>query len=434
MSGRGEYQKQLTALVAAAKANDLTLEDILPDNLEEHFQEMAELETYRKYIKELEDREKELQTAKEILTKNLDEKQIEIDNLPAEYQVMRVDLQQAQRQIFLYKETSDDLQKRVERYRHQLKDIVDKQQADASAAGKIEDLQTQIEDQQTVINKLMDDNRKSEAMFEQLRESDTKALKRKDKQLAKKDKELTEKEEMLAKLHQQVQEANNVKAALDDTNSLLTDDNADMETLVDVLPDDSLAVWEQNIDLLQQNLSLVEQHQALEEHHIAVKSQLYEIMATYEYAAAQDCKAQLFAAAVSETKTLNRFYKASFDVLDSFAKAFHSPEADIPSLSYITAQLDTAQEALAGYDSVKKVVRAITDGSGNDDLDQVAFCKELDSLAASAADSMSSLEILHNGLWSFLHQLSGDPKMLSDLNGALCDADRVRVVDIYSCD
>lgn len=428
MAGRGEYQKQLAVLVAAAKANNLKFKDIVPDDLQEEFLEKKQLKEALEHIKDLEDREKELRAAKETLAKELDEKQSEIDNLPTEYQSMKIDLQQAQRQISLHKDTITDLNKRVERYRAQAKDIVDTKQADAAAAEKIENLQMGIKDQQTVINKLMDDNRKSEVMFKQLREADASALERKDNLLAKKDKELAKKEDLLAELRQRAQKTHNATVARDGIVFVSSDDDDGTKTLVDASQDELLATQEQNIDLLQRNLSLSVQNRALEEQHIQMKTQLYQTLASQEYSD------RSFAAIVSETKTLFRFYQASSQVLGSFAKSFSSSKADIPSLAYIESQLDAAQEALNGYFEVQKVVRAINNQPDKNAMDQVALYKELDSLAATASDSASSLEILHSGLWSFLNQLSHDPKMLSGLNGALCDIARVPCVDLNSCD
>lgn len=430
MLGRGEYQKQLAALVASANANNLKFDDILPDGLKEHFQEMTELQRAREYVKDLEEREKGLLAEKDALKMELSEKQIEIDNLPTEHQARKVELHQAERQIALYKETSEDLAKRAERYRRQLEDVVVQKQAGASATEKIEHLNTQIIDQQAVIDKLMDDNRKFEVMFQQLREADVKALDHKEKQLAKKD-------EMLAELRQQLKEAQVCKTASGTTWSESLDEFDDAETLVDGMSDDSLALQEQNIDLLQQNLSLSHDKEALQDECVMAKMEIAELKAASDdtktqYHINQDRKAQLLAAAISEVKTLNRFYKAGFDVLNHFAEAFHTEKADMPSNTYIEEQLDTAQDALAGYISVKQVVRAVTDVTCADE-DQVALYKELDSLGASAADSMSSLEILSTGFWRFLGQLSDDPKLLSHVNGALCDAGRLRAVELYSC-
>ncbi|KAJ4988514.1 hypothetical protein SVAN01_05969 [Stagonosporopsis vannaccii] len=433
MVSRGEYQRQLAGLVAAANANNLKFGDILPDDLKAYFQEMTELKHAQEYIRELEEHEKALEAENDNLKKDLGAKQMEIDNLPTEHEARLVELHQTERQVAMWKSTFKDSEKRADRYRKQLDDVVRQQQATASAATKIEDLNTQIGDQQVLIDKLIAENQKYEMIFEQLRESDLKALERKEKQLAKKD-------EMLAELRQQVKDAQLCYYTFGDQ---LFDNNDDAKTLVDdthndtpkETPDDneSLALQEQNIDVLQQNLALLQDNQALEDQYVMVKIELSELKAAYDFSPAQDYKTQLFAAAISEIKTVNRFYTAAFKVLNGFAKAFHTTKTELSSAGYISDQLDMAQDALVGYSSVKQVVRAITDVPSLD-TDQVALYQELDSLGASAADLMSSLEIFSTGFWRFLSQLSDDPKLLSQLNGALCDAGQPCVVDLCICD
>lgn len=440
MAGRGEYQKQLAALWNTAKANNLKITDIVPQDLEEEFSQMRELRKAQDMIKALQEREDQLRAAKEALVKDLNEKQAEIDNLPAEYQSAKIDLKQAQRQIANNKDTIDDLNNRIERYRAQANDVLVNKQADTAAAEKLENLQMEVQDQQTVINKLKEDNRKSTALFEQMRETDRKALKRNDHLLTKKETELAEKtkqladkdaelfgaihtlagkdnelehlEYLLAVLREQMQKSN------DHTTAVYLDNG--VEPLADTLHDDFLAAQAENIDLLQRNLRLAEDNRALEEQHIQMKIQLHEAFTLHE------SSDRVFAAVVSETKTLSRFYQASSQVVRSFVDFFATGNANVGSFSNIEERLDSAQEAIKGYFQVKDVIRFVPDPPEIGDTKQAVLCKELDSLAATASDSVSNLETLHVVLWSFLSQLSHDPKMMADINGALCDEERCR--------
>ena len=437
MTSRGEYKKQLAVLVAAAKANNLSFEDILPEKMLDHLKQMAELKTAREHIEQLEEREKDLKATNETLTNNIKEKQHEIDNLPAEYQALKVDLQQAQRQISLYRTTSEDAQERVERYRRQLDVIVGKQQADTFAAGKIEDLQIQIEEQQILINKLVEDNRKTKAMYEQLHDSDAKALERKDKQLANKEKELADKNEMLAGHHQRW--ADHIPVRTADSSSVPFNDADDEATLLDEVNDDYLEVQEQNIQLLQKNVALEENNAALKEQNDTLIAQLYKIIALQEQSlsaqptAPQAPTTQNFTSIVPEAKSLNRFYDTIRQILGVFAQIFQasSNHESIP-LSDLEAQLDDAQLALEDYYVAKEWMRADIQKSGYEDADQIALRKELGSMARSGFDSLSSLNTLYTGFWTFVNQLSEDPKTLSSLNGALCDVGRVQVIELNS--
>jgi hypothetical protein len=393
MSGRGDYQKRLAALMSAAAADNLTFEDILPAEIEERFKELAELKQARVFIAELELRETELQTVNETLQNEAEKKQKAIDNLPDDHVARLTELHQAYRQIELHKQTEVHLNERAERYRQQLDDNVGKQHANTSAAAKIEALQAQVEHQQGTIAKLMDDNRKSEAIYKQLRESDKHTLESKTEQLAKK-------EALIAQLHQQIDDA---------TDTLLTLEECD-----------PLAVQEENVGLLSRNLSLSEENKALQDQYTMVKEQLGEILATGQ----DGRKAQLFAAAISETKTLNRFFLNAFEVLKAFSCSFQTT----PMRSIIEFHLDAAQEALAGCRAVKEAVRPDTDGAGDHDLEEYTLCKELDSMAVSAGVAMDSLEAVHSGFWKFINGLSEDPKMLSEVNAELVEQGPPRTI------
>lgn len=396
MSGRGEYQKRLAALVSAAAADNLTFEDILPAEIEERFKELAELKQARVFIAELELRETELQTVNETLQNEAEKKQKAIDNLPDDHVARLTELHQAYRQIELHKQTEVHLNERAERYRQQLDDNVGKQHANTSAAAKIEALQAQVEHQQGTIAKLMDDNRKSEAIYKQLRESDKHTLESKTEQLAKK-------EALIAQLHQQIDDA---------TDTLLTLEECD-----------PLAVQEENVGLLSRNLSLSEENKALQDQYTMVKEQLGEILATGQ----DGRKAQLFAAAISETKTLNRFFLNAFEVLKAFSCSFQTT----PVRSIIEFHLDAAQEALAGCRAVKEAVRPDTDGAGDHDLEEYTLCKELDFMAVSAGVAMDSLEAVHGGFWKFINRLSEDPKVLSEVNAELVEQGRPRTIPVH---
>jgi hypothetical protein len=374
----------------------LTFEDILPAEIEERFKELAELKQARVFIAELELRETELQTVNETLQNEAEKKQKAIDNLPDDHVARLTELHQAYRQIELHKQTEVHLNERAERYRQQLDDNVGKQHANTSAAAKIEALQAQVEHQQGTIAKLMDDNRKSEAIYKQLRESDKHTLESKTEQLAKK-------EALIAQLHQQIDDAT--------------------DTLLTLKECDPLAVQEENVGLLSRNLSLSEENKALQDQYTMVKEQLGEILATGQ----DGRKAQLFAAAISETKTLNRFFLNAFEVLKAFSCSFQTT----PVRSIIELHLDAAQEALAGCRAVKEAVRPDTDGAGDHDLEEYTLCKELDSMAVSAGVAMDSLEAVHGGFWKFINRLSEDPKVLSEVNAELVEQGRPRTIPVH---
>ncbi|KAF2997893.1 hypothetical protein E8E13_004163 [Curvularia kusanoi] len=411
MPGRGAYQKQIAAIVAAATVEKLTIDDILPAEVRDHFKESSDLKRAQEQIAELQCRETALQGEIMELKTDLESKRRKIANLPADHLTRQTELQQAIRQIEREKQISKNLAERLERYQQQLKDNIGKQHADVTAAGKLEDLQSEIEQQQAVITKLMGDNRETIAMFEKSQEADKNQLERKCNQLAKKDSQLAEKDALVDQLHQQIEDAHDVISTLEEL--------------------DPLALEEQNVSLMSKNQSLTEDNKALQEQYNIVKEQLGEVLAIpYGTSHGFDRKARLFSAVVAETKMLNRFFVNGFQVLDALSCSFFAKEGEIPSRLEIENYLDGAQEALGDYADVKKAVRIVPDRTGEYDPDQVALCKELDSMAISAADAMESLEMLHVGFWVWLDRMSDDPKMLSGLNWVLCDEGRLRAPDV----
>lgn len=98
------------------------------------------------------------------------------------------------------------------------------------------------------------------------------------------------------------------------------------------------------------------------------------------------------------------------------------------------SQLDATHDALEEYLNISKLMRGATKEPIEDDMDQIALREELEFLARSATESQLHLETICTDFCGFFNRLSYDPKVLSDLNGMMCDADRVQVADLNSCD
>lgn len=430
MAGCGEYQKQVAALMAAAKAENLKLENVLPKEVLKHFQDMTELKAARDLIKDYEIREKELQTANETLTKNLHKKEEIINDLPGEFKSMKVDLQQAQHQIKLHKEVADDALDRANRYYRQLQQIAYQQQVDSSNAEKIEYLQNEVDEQHSLIAKLVEENRATESLSTQRYEADREVLAKKDKQLSKKDRQLAEKNDLLAQLSLEIEQF----GGNDDACSRMS---SDTEATLLGDSDDVLAIQQENINLQEQNIELETRVLDLQEQIAITKLQLDQVCSSPALAQAnalKDRNSQLLAASVSELKPLNRVYKSVALITQVYADFLQATSpTNTPSVDYIQMLLNDAQVEIDDYVELSKLMRAHFTEMGVDGT-QAALHQELDALAKSAVGTQSSLKIIHQGFWGFLHQLSDDPKMLSGLNGVLCAASRVHVTELNSCD
>ncbi|KAF1829483.1 hypothetical protein BDW02DRAFT_573936 [Decorospora gaudefroyi] len=168
MSSLGDMQRQVSQVLGEAKAQGYKIEDVISEEMQDHFQVMAELKTAREYIREAESREQDLRVENASLFNKLKEKETEIEDQPAEFKALKVDLQQAHRSIDCYKLLADDSQRRAERYQHKLA-VAIKDQVDSDALRtKVDRLQTELEQHQTTILRLQDENRKTAEMFDSL--------------------------------------------------------------------------------------------------------------------------------------------------------------------------------------------------------------------------------------------------------------------------
>jgi chromosome segregation ATPase len=176
ISNLGDIQKQLSQILVEAKAQGHKIEDVIPEELQLQFQKMTELKAAREFIKDLESREKDLQAANATLRDKIKAKEAEIENQPAEFKALKVDLQQAHRHIDYYKELAEDSQRRAERYQRSLSNAVRDQIASEEAAAKISRLQTQLQQHQATILTLQEENRRAAETFDQLRTQDAQAM------------------------------------------------------------------------------------------------------------------------------------------------------------------------------------------------------------------------------------------------------------------
>jgi hypothetical protein len=148
------------------------VEQVIPEELQVQFQEMTELKAAREFIKDLESREQDLLIQNANLSDKLRSKQDEIDNPPAEIESLKMDLQQAHRDIAFYK----DLAQNAERYLRKLDSTVQAQVASDKAAATIERLQAHVEYQQTIIARLQSENFKQAQLFDQLHGGDMQVM------------------------------------------------------------------------------------------------------------------------------------------------------------------------------------------------------------------------------------------------------------------
>ncbi|KAF1914764.1 hypothetical protein BDU57DRAFT_414521, partial [Ampelomyces quisqualis] len=180
MTSRGDLQKQLVHIMGVINAQDLKFEDVMPDDMQVHFQYMTELKSARTYIKEVEAREKELQQANAHLLEQLQAKQTEIDDQPAEFKSLKVELQLSENRIEYYKEIAEHEQARTERYERRMEEAIKLQAVADAESRKSKRLEQSLSVCEARTCKLLEKNRAMAERYESQQEEHRKLLGEKD--------------------------------------------------------------------------------------------------------------------------------------------------------------------------------------------------------------------------------------------------------------
>lgn len=166
MSSRGDIQRQFSQLMGTINAQGLKLEDVLPAEMQNHFQDMVALREAQTYIKEVEAREKDLQDANTDLQAQLQAKQSEIDNLPDEFKALQIDLQQSQNRIDFHKGIAERESDRAAQYQSKFEKACRQQIDAAEDARKIQLLQCNLSEREDSMFKLLQENTNIRDVFE----------------------------------------------------------------------------------------------------------------------------------------------------------------------------------------------------------------------------------------------------------------------------
>ncbi|OAL44394.1 hypothetical protein IQ07DRAFT_578654 [Pyrenochaeta sp. DS3sAY3a] len=149
MRSRGEFQKALSKTLAEVKASGYKFEDVLPEEMADHFQEMTDLKTAREYIKEVELRESELKAENAVLLNKLATAKTSPGEEAEEYEMVKVDLQLANRRISYYQKLADTAEQKAAKYERQWKEAATELKFTVKAAKQHEKLGIELSDLQT---------------------------------------------------------------------------------------------------------------------------------------------------------------------------------------------------------------------------------------------------------------------------------------------
>ncbi|KAH3968252.1 hypothetical protein HBI56_050550 [Parastagonospora nodorum] len=166
MASLGDIKRQLSVLMDSIKAQGFKFEDAIPEEMQDHFQEMTALAEARAYITDMEARQKDLQAANVDLQVQLQAKQAEVDDQPTEFKALKVDLQQAGRHVDYWKDMLEHEERRANSFERKLAEAVRLQSVADDDARKISRLESQAKDYEAMAFKLLEENRRLTDQYE----------------------------------------------------------------------------------------------------------------------------------------------------------------------------------------------------------------------------------------------------------------------------
>ncbi|KAH7389948.1 hypothetical protein BKA66DRAFT_510946 [Pyrenochaeta sp. MPI-SDFR-AT-0127] len=349
MSDRDEVRKQFSSILAIVRAEGYSIEEVMPEEMQDYFQQMTALKSAHTYIKEMESRESNLLAENRSLRQKLKAKEETADQ-SEEFKALKVDLQQAQHQIDFQKELTNEATERAARYQRKLLDAVKSQVVASHAVAKIERLEVELYNQRAAYQNLVKENANAAELAENQHLQDQNLIAEKDRKL------------MALATHTEA-----VEAESDQFSEAFT-------TLIDTLESEhskTAAVLNDKAILLQQT-------------------------------------ERKYSAIVSELTPLNRFYERAFIILGIYQSIFQtlsnpSSRAIMSMPQTLDELLDSAANDLYLYQGVHQELRS-------DSLAEEQVCVQLDGIADNATLMFNSLSAIKDDVAGFLARLRNQPR------------------------
>jgi chromosome segregation ATPase len=374
MASLGDIKRQLSILMNSIKAHGFKFEDVMPDEMQHHFQDMTALSEAHAYIKEVETNETELEAANASLRGRLQAKQAEIDNQPEEFKALKVDLQQSERRIDYYKKIAEHEQSRAELLERKLVEANNLQSAANNDARKIQRLEQNLKDCEVTAFKLLEENRRLTDQFEVQEDESIKLI--------------GEKEAAVSALRDYANKLEAEKLQVDEDSE---ETNNTLGSIIDTLEDETRSAAE-----------VANSKSAM-------------------FYSQRDFNDQLFSTIVSELGPLNRFYDRVTDILgvyQSILKNLSDPHSSVVASTprSIHSMLESANDQLYAYREVSANLRTEFDLQ-KFGLAQEAVISQVDNIANVAARLYTNLDTFKVEMSGFVDRLRNEPDAW-DRNGS----------------
>jgi chromosome segregation ATPase len=227
----GDMIRKISAIWQDAKLKGYKPEDLLPPDMLEHFQNIADLKRAKEYIKEVEEREKVLQCENEGLRTALIAEKKKVEDIPEDYKALQVDYKQLEKRAEYYKDLMKREEERAQTYFTQWKQLSLDRVITSNTDKTVEALEQENEQLKVAIIKLIEENRAAGDLFAQLREHDKATLEEKELQLAAMNNFLFQTESQYQQLEQ---ESDGFEQAYHDLVTRMEDENAGAATALNI--------------------------------------------------------------------------------------------------------------------------------------------------------------------------------------------------------
>jgi DNA repair exonuclease SbcCD ATPase subunit len=359
MASRGDIQRQLAQLMGDIKVQGFKFEDVMPDEMLVHFQDMVALKEARAYIKEVESREKELSESNDRLLAQLQAKQAEIDDQPAEFKALQVDLQQSRNEITFQKELAEHERNRAKRCQAKLTEACKVQFAAAEDARRIQRLEQELVSCIAARDTLLREHRVAEDLHEAQHEENLKLI---DEQYEK----LVGLTTHVSQLEEEKFQAVEISEQVGDTyDSLINDIEKESSTAAEVVNAKSVQLFDQRL-----------------------------------------LNDQLYSAIASELAPLTRFFDDTLKILSIYQSVFQ----DLTSPGFVELPqtldklLDSANDQLYAYQylTASLEIQNLVQKHGPAQQEVV---RQVDGMANVAARMYTSLDTLKEDISGFFTRL-----------------------------
>ncbi|KAF2119979.1 hypothetical protein BDV96DRAFT_641845 [Lophiotrema nucula] len=234
MSVKSDLRKQLAAICSQAHSNNINFADIIPHEMQDHFSSLRELTAAKAYVKEVEEREKALQSENATLKTDLHGAKQAVADLPDDHKQLKVDLKQAEGRIQFYQGLKEDAEATAESYRRKMVSAMSKQTDSEQAMARIKSLEQECQDLRNSAFKKVKDNRDLLDMLEKAEDKHQKALSEVQAQLQKTCEQLSTQEAHLAALEE---ESDVFERTTGDVLSRMTEEADEVATVVNTQTD-----------------------------------------------------------------------------------------------------------------------------------------------------------------------------------------------------